>query len=48
MTVNLTKIYTRLGDDGQTLFITADSLLCRVRLTASDKKPEAEATGLRE
>jgi len=36
------------GDDGQTLFITADSLLCRVRLTASDKKPEAEATGLRE
>jgi len=36
------------GDDGQTLFITADSLLCCVRLTASDKKPEAEATGLRE
>jgi len=27
------------GDDGQTLFITADSLLCRVRLTTSDKKP---------
>jgi len=27
------------GEDGQTLFITADSLLCRVRLTGSDKKP---------
>jgi gluconolactonase len=28
-----------LGEDGQTLFITADSLLCRVRLTAAGAAP---------
>ena len=31
------------GEDGKTLFITADSLLCRVRLTTKGRLPGPDA-----